>query len=75
MAITSPIVNQIFDDLDAYRKFCSTHGYKFNEAELYSNRSNTYRLFQKFQTGKKVRNQWEVDYQAWKEEEILKGRA
>ncbi len=74
MAIKSQTINQIFNDLDTYRNFCSTYGYKFNEAELYNQRSNTYRLFQKFQTGRKVRNQWEIDFQAWKDEEITKGR-
>ena len=45
---SNPNINQIFDDLDKYRDFCSTYGYRFDEAELYSSKSYTYRQFQKF---------------------------
>jgi len=61
-------VKQIFDDLDNYRNFCRDHGYRFNEADLYSQRSYVYRQFQKFTSGKSVKNQWEVDIIKFKEQ-------
>ena len=54
-------VKQIFNDLDNYRNFCREHGFRFDEADLYSQRSYVYRQFQKFITGKPVKNQWEID--------------
>lgn len=71
---TNPI-NQIFNDLDKYRDFCRDYGYKFNEADLYSSKSFVYRQFQRFITGKPVKNQWEVDLVKFREQGILKGRA
>jgi hypothetical protein len=67
-------VMQIFNDLDKYRDFCRDHGYRFNEADLYNQRNYIYRQFQKFVTGKPVKNQWEVDYTRWKEQEVSKVR-
>jgi len=61
-------VTQIFEDLDKYRNFCRDHGYRFNEADLYSQRSYVYRQFQKFTSGKYVKNQWEVDLLKFKEQ-------
>jgi hypothetical protein len=61
-------VKQIFDDLDNYRNFCRDHGYRFDEADLYSQRSYVYRQFQKFTSGKSVKNQWEVDLLKFKEQ-------
>ena len=54
-------VNQIFDDLDGYRNFCRSYGYKFDESELYSNRSFTYRQYTKFLSGKPFKDMWEQD--------------
>lgn len=54
-------INQIFNDLDKYRNFCREHGYRFNEADLYNQKNYIYRQFQKFITGKPVKNQWEID--------------
>jgi hypothetical protein len=67
-------VMQIFNDLDKYRDFCRDHGYRFNEADLYNQRNYIYRQFQKFVTGKPVKNQWEVDYTRWKEQEVSRVR-
>ena len=67
-------VMQIFNDLDKYRDFCRDHGYRFNEADLYNQRNYIYRQFQKFVAGKPVKNQWEVDYTRWKEQEVSKVR-
>ena len=57
----SNVVNQIFDDLDSYRNFCRDYGYKFDEAELYSNRSFAFRQFTKYMQGKPAKDMWEVD--------------
>ena len=65
---TSARVKQIFDDLDNYRNFCREHGFRFDEADLYSQRSYVYRQFQKFITGKPVKNQWEIDLVKFKEQ-------
>jgi hypothetical protein len=54
-------VNQIFDDLDGYRNFCRLYGYKFDEAELYSNRSFAFRQFTKYMQGKPFKDMWEID--------------
>lgn len=54
-------VNQIFDDLESYRNFCRDYGYKFDEADLYSNRSYIYRQYTKFLQGKPVKDMWEFD--------------
>ena len=65
---TTSRVNQIFDDLDNYRNFCRDYGYKFDEADLYSQRSYVFRQFQKFAAGKSVKNQWEIDLSRFKEQ-------
>ncbi len=54
-------VNQIFDDLDNYRNFCRDFGYRFDEAELYSNKSYVFRQFTKFLAGKPAKDMWEQD--------------
>jgi len=65
---TKTHINQVFNDLDSYRMFCRDHGYRFNEAELYNQKSYVYRQFQKFVAGKPVKNQWEIDLARFKEE-------
>jgi hypothetical protein len=67
-------VNQIFEDLDRYRNFCREYGYRFNEADLYNTRSGIYKQFQRFVAGQKPRNQWEIDYTKYKEQEATKAR-
>ncbi len=67
-------VTQIFDDLDKYRIFCRDYGYRFNEADLYNTKNYIFRQFQKFIAGKPVKNQWEIDYTKWKEQEATKIR-
>lgn len=57
-------VNQIFDDLDGFRNFCRLYGYKFDEADLYSNRSFAYRQYTKFMQGKPFKDMWELDSKA-----------
>ena len=50
---TISTINQIFDDLDKYRLFCSQYGYYFDEADLY--RSAEYK---EWQDRRKKRQQW-----------------
>ena len=54
-------VNQIFDDLEDYLNFCREYGYKFDESDLYSNRSFAYRQYQKLLSGKQPKDMWEAD--------------
>ena len=68
-------INQIFNDLEKYRNFCRDYGYRFNEVDLYDTKNYIYRQFQKFITGKPVKNQWEIDYAKYKEEESSKTRS
>lgn len=65
---TSNHVNQIFNDLDIYRNFCRDYGYRFDEADLYNQKSYIFRQFQKFIAGKPVKNQWELDLVKFKEQ-------
>lgn len=71
---TSAQVKQIFDDLDKYRNFCRDFGYRFNEADLYNQKNYIFRQFQKFVTGKPVKNQWELDLIKFKEQEATRVR-
>ena len=54
-------VNKIFDDLESYLNFCRDYGYKFDESDLYSNRSYIYRQYTKFLQGKQVKDMWEIN--------------
>jgi hypothetical protein len=58
---TNPRVVSIFNDLDKYQAFCKEYGYKFDEADLYNNRSAAYRQYGKLLAGKPVRNMWSED--------------
>lgn len=60
----NPRVDQIFEDLEKYLEFCVTYGYKFDEIDLYSNKSFAYRQFTKYLTGKPVKDNWELDAKA-----------
>ena len=57
-------VHAIFEDLEKYRDFCVTHGFKFDEADLYNTKSYIYRQYTKYLQGKSVRNMWEIDMKA-----------
>ena len=58
---SNPRVNQIFDDLEGYLNFCRDYGYKFDESDLYSNRSYVYRQYTKYLAGKPCKDMWELD--------------
>ena len=60
----NPRVNQIFEDLEKYLEFTRNFGYKFNESELYDNKSYVYRQFTKYLQGKPVKDNWEIDAKA-----------
>lgn len=55
---SNPRVQQIFDDLEKFLEFCQEYGYKYDESDLYNQRSYVYRTYTKFLTGKPVKNQW-----------------
>lgn len=54
-------IKQIFNDLENYLNFCKDFGYKYDEADLYNNRSYVFRQFTKFVAGKEVRDMWAID--------------
>ena len=55
----NPRVTQIFEDLEKYLEFCVDFGYKYNESELYDQRSYVYRQYTKLASGKVARDQWQ----------------
>lgn len=57
----NPRVNQIFEDLEKYLEFCVKYGYKFDEIDLYSNKSFAFRQFTKYLSGKPAKDNWELD--------------
>lgn len=54
-------VNQIFTDLENYLNFCRSYGYRYDESDLYNNRSYSYRQFTKFMSGKNFKDMWDQD--------------
>lgn len=54
-------VQQIFEDLENYLDFCRDFGYKFDEADLYSQKSFAFRQFTKFVAGKPAKDMWVFD--------------
>lgn len=52
-----PEVNQLFDELDAYRVFCVAKGLVYNEAHLHKENS-PYGEFLKSMKGKEIRDHW-----------------
>lgn len=56
---SNPRVQQIFEDLEKYLGFCQDYGYKFDESDLYNQRSYVYRQYSKSITGKPAKDQWE----------------
>lgn len=58
---SNPRTRQVWEDLDKYLDFCKSFGYKFDEKDLYSNRSYIYRQYTKHLAGKPVKDMWELD--------------
>lgn len=48
MSNNFPPVGQIFDDLDSYRDWCRFEGKRFNEADLYNNKSPLYQQYLRY---------------------------
>jgi len=48
MSIKNPKVNQIFNDLDAFRNYCRFEGKVFNEAALYNRRDPVWQGYEKY---------------------------
>lgn len=53
-----PEVNQIFDDLEEYRNFCRDHGFVFDEAHLYVERSPWGDMRRSKASGRPARDNW-----------------
>jgi|TARA_Y100000389_G_C17319510_1_gene442276 hypothetical protein len=49
MAIKNPVVNKVFNDLDAFRDFCRFEGKVFNEKALYKKEDPVWIAYQKYQ--------------------------
>lgn len=49
MAIKNPVVNKVFNDLDAFRDFCRFEGKVFNEKSLYKKEDPVWIAYQKYQ--------------------------
>jgi hypothetical protein len=51
MAITNPVVNKVFNDLEDFRDFCrfENNGYSFDEAALYNERHPVWIAYKKHQ--------------------------
>ena len=53
-------VQKVFEDLEKLLQFCKDYGYRYDEADLYSNRSYVWRQYTKFVSGKEVKDQWSI---------------
>lgn len=58
---SNPRVNQIFDDLDRFREFCVSYGYRFDESFLYNMRNYAYQQYGKFCSRKNFKDGWQSD--------------
>lgn len=58
---TTHPTEHIFNDLEHYLNFCRSYGYRYDESELYNNRSFVFRQFTKYQQGKSFKDMWEQD--------------
>lgn len=52
---------QCFEDLDKFREFVVSHGYRFNEADMYNFKSYAWQQYSKFTSGKFAKNMWDED--------------
>jgi hypothetical protein len=48
MAITNPVVNKVFNDLEAYKDYCRFEGKVFDEAALYKKNDPNWIAYQKY---------------------------
>jgi len=54
-------ITQTFNDLEKYKAFCASHGYKFLETDLYNMRRYPFQQYNKFRNGKNCKDQWFFD--------------
>jgi len=52
---------QTWNDLETYRDFCASHGYKFNEEDLYNMKRYPMQQWNKWRNGKNAKDQWSYD--------------
>ena len=52
---------QVLEDLDLYREFCVSYGYRYNEADLYNFKSYAWQQYNKYSQGKNAKNMWDED--------------
>ena len=57
----NPRLEQLWEDLEAYRNFCRDFGYKFDEKDLYNMRTYPFQQYNKFRNGKNCKDQWQYD--------------
>jgi len=57
----NPRVAEIFDDLESFREFCVYYGHYFDEKEMYCDSSRAWRHYERYQSGKDVRDIWTED--------------
>lgn len=55
---TNHRVNQVFEDLEQYLRFCREFGYRYNEADLYNWKAYSYQQFNKHMQGKHAKDMW-----------------
>jgi len=70
----NPRTEQVWKDLEAYKAFCVSHGYKFNEQDLYNMRTYPFQQYNKFRNGKNCKNQWEFDLRRFSGRTEYKGK-
>lgn len=58
---SNPRSRQVLDDLDKYLDFCRNYGYRYNEADLYNNKSYAFQQYKKFEAGKPAKDMWTQD--------------
>ena len=62
MAITNPVVNKVFNDLEEFRDYCTTETDRsgnplpFDEANLYNERAWIWKNFQKWKNWQRNKN-------------------
>jgi hypothetical protein len=59
--VSNPRVNQIFDELENYLRFCQEYGYVYSEAHLGKMQEYSWQQYQKFCQNKNFRDQWTDD--------------
>lgn len=57
----NPRVQALFGDLEQYLDFCRSHGYRYDERDLYNWKSYAYQQFNKYLQGKFAKNMWAID--------------